>query len=372
MIRLSPGCTRRNNPDIRAFSKRGRLRARLAAVNRGSVTVLKYTSTLSPASQLGSEERMRRSLTGSILFHAAIIALLIGLPWRSHLPDTPPPAVTIVFDEPGSAGASGGSKGGGGEDRGGQMSQAAATSETAPEQTETASAEPSPPEPPAPAPEMPLTSAAPPSPVGMAAPEAPKALEPKAKPKPPRHQVAEAKPPRPHPPTPQAARPTPVENPPVPTPAPPSRSQTAGLQPLPGASIDGTAGQGAGAQAGSGQGTAGAGRGWIGDGDLQGPGDDYLERLRRWLAQYKVYPKDALKRKEEGKAYVSFTIHRDGRVTDPVLERSSGFPALDEAAMRMLRNASPVPPLPAAYRLDEARLTMPIGYSIGFFDKIFG
>jgi protein TonB len=316
---------------------------------------------------------MPRSLTGSILFHAAVVALLIGLPWRSHLPDTPPPAVTIVFDEPGSAGASGGSKGGGGEDRGGQMSQAATTSETAPEQTETASAEPSPPEPPAPAPEMPLTSAAPPSPVGMAAPEAPKApLQPKAKPKPPRQQVAEAKPPRPHPPTPQAARPIPVDNPPVPTPVPPSRSQTAGLQPLPGASTDGTAGQGAGAQAGTGQGTAGAGRGWVGDGDLQGPGDEYLERLRRWLAQYKVYPKDALKRKEEGKAYVSFTIHRDGRVTQPVLERSSGFAALDEAAMRMLRNASPVPPLPAAYRLDEARLTMPIGYSISFLDKIFG
>ena len=142
---------------------------------------------------------------------------------------------------------------------------------------------------------------------------------------------------------------------------------------MPGAAVSGSSGAGAGAAAGSGQGTAGAGRGWVGDGDLQGPGDEYLERLRRWLAKFKHYPPDAIKRKEEGKALVSFTIHRDGRtLSDPVLERSSGYPALDEATMRMLRAASPVPPLPAAYRLDQARLTIPIGYSISFLDRIFG
>jgi protein TonB len=336
------------------------------------VSVLEYTSPLSPASELGSEGRIGRPLTGSILFHAIIAALILGIPWTVPKPDLPPPAITVVFDEPGSAGASGGAKGGGGEDRGGQRSQAASSSETAPEKTETAVAEPSPPEPPAPAPEKPLVSAAPPSPTGLAAPEAPKKPVQKPKPKPVQRQVAEAKPPRPQAPTPPAVQPTPVENPPVQTPAPVSRSQVAGLQPAPGAAMSGTSGQGAGTQAGAGQGTSGAGRGWVGDGDLQGPGDEYLDRLRRWLAKYKAYPKDSLKRKEEGKALVSFTIHRDGRVTDPVVERSSGFPALDEAALRMLRDASPVPPLPVAYRLDQARLTMPIGYSISFLDKIFG
>lgn len=336
------------------------------------MSAIDYTSPLSPASELGSDGRMRRGVAGSLLFHLLIAALIVGLPWMSHLPDLPSPAVTVVFDEPGSAGASGGSLGGGGEQNGGQRSQAAESSESAPQQQETAATEPTPPDPPTPAPEKPLVSAAPPSPVGMAAPEAPKKPVQKPKPKPVQRQVAEAKPPRPQPPSPPVAQPTPVETPPVETPAPVSRSQVAGLQPAPGASTAGTSGAGAAAQAGSGQGTQGAGRGWIGDGDLQGPGDEYLERLRRWLSKYKAYPRDALKRKEEGKAVVSFTIHRDGRVTDPVLERSSGFPALDEAVMKLLRDASPVPPLPAAYRLDEARLTMPIGYSISFLDKIFG
>jgi protein TonB len=332
-----------------------------------------HTSPLSPASKLGAEARMRRPLFGSLLLHAAIAALLIGIPWTSSSPDPPLLEVKVVFDEPGSAGAAGGSAGGGGEDQAGRRSEAAAEPEPPVESTTAEiAAEPVPPEVPVAPPTERVTSPLPPSPDGLLAPlPAPQPTPPKAKPRPPQRPVTQPKPPKAPPaPVQPAMKPTPVE--PVPaTPAPPSRSQVAAAAPPAGAAPTGETGEGASPRSGSGQGTEGTGRGSIGEGPLEGPGDDYLERLRAWLARYKEYPDEAFQKKQEGRVYVSFTVHRDGQLTDPRLERSSGSAALDAATMKLLRVASPVPRLPAAYRLDQARLVMPISYSIGFFDKIF-
>jgi protein TonB len=104
---------------------------------------------------------------------------------------------------------------------------------------------------------------------------------------------------------------------------------------------------------------------------MQGPGDDYLETVRRWLARFKRYPPEADRRKQEGRVLVRFTIARDGRILDPAIVRSSGYPLLDAAALRMLRDGSPVPPLPRWYAGDRATLTMPVDFSIGFFEKLF-
>ena len=47
---------------------------------------------------------------------------------------------------------------------------------------------------------------------------------------------------------------------------------------------------------------------------------------------------------------VSFEIQRDGRVTALRVERTSGVPSLDRSALRAVRDASPLPPLPANWR----------------------
>jgi protein TonB len=120
-----------------------------------------------------------------------------------------------------------------------------------------------------------------------------------------------------------------------------------------------------------GQGTRGAGHGALGDGPIEGPGDDYLDALRRWLAKFKKYPEAALKRKEEGQVVVSFVLARDGTILQSEIERSSGSGAIDRAAIAMLHDASPVPPVPERYRGERLRLTMPVNYEIGFFERMF-
>ena len=129
------------------------------------------------------------------------------------------------------------------------------------------------------------------------------------------------------------------------------------------------AGGGPGDRVGQGIGNEGAGKGAIGGG--AGPGDDYLDRLRRWLNKFKHYPKDAEDKKQEGKLVVSFTILRDGTVRDAQIEHGSGVPALDEAALQMLRDASPVPPLPETYRPDQAAIALPVDYSLGLLHRMF-
>jgi TonB family protein len=50
-----------------------------------------------------------------------------------------------------------------------------------------------------------------------------------------------------------------------------------------------------------------------------------------------------------GSVLVKFTIQRDGRTTDYAVERSSGSPVLDLAAMRAVAQTRSLPPLPAQF-----------------------
>lgn len=61
-----------------------------------------------------------------------------------------------------------------------------------------------------------------------------------------------------------------------------------------------------------------------------------------------------------GEAMVKFTIQRDGRLTDVILERSSGFAALDLSAQRTLLLTRQLPPLPSAF--DQDHLTVHLNF----------
>jgi protein TonB len=117
-----------------------------------------------------------------------------------------------------------------------------------------------------------------------------------------------------------------------------------------------------------GMGLQGSGQGMFGTG--RGPGNDYLEALRRWIARHKTYPPEALKQKQEGSALVAFELARDGTVLSAQIERSSGFPLIDQAVLDMMLRASPVPPIPAAYTGERLSITMPVRFSLGFFDRL--
>jgi protein TonB len=128
---------------------------------------------------------------------------------------------------------------------------------------------------------------------------------------------------------------------------------------------------GRGGSPGAGQGESGAGLGAVGDGPPDGIGDDYLERVRRYVSRYKRYPDDAVRRREEGRVILAFTIARDGSVLRAEVEHSSGHRVIDQAALNMLSAASPVPPLPTTFRGDRITVAMPFAFSLSFFDRLF-
>jgi periplasmic protein TonB len=64
------------------------------------------------------------------------------------------------------------------------------------------------------------------------------------------------------------------------------------------------------------------------------------------LERFKYYPASARSNREHGKAYLSFTINREGRITSARIDRSSGSAALDAETLALAYRAS-FPPPPA-------------------------
>jgi protein TonB len=321
----------------------------------------------------GRKERLRRlAWIASALLHAVVLALLLGL-WQSPHVDELPPIEVALVPGTGDAGTAGGS--GGGATQQGALSQGSEeptpnrAADAAPPESPAKEAVEAQPVPPEPEPQPTETPPAPPTPpqpttATTTTPTPAKPLEPippppPRKPTPPQPTAVAAAPPPPLP-----AKPTPQ---PAPSPAPlPQVAMSPVPQPMPGTPGTGT---GRGGPGGVGQGEAGAGHGIIGNGS--GPGDDYLDRVRRWINKYKKYPDAAIKQKQQGGPLLTIRLRRDGTVLDVEIDKSSGFPLLDQAALAAVRAASPVPPFPDNYTNEEAEIGLPFNFQLGLFDRVF-
>ena len=65
-----------------------------------------------------------------------------------------------------------------------------------------------------------------------------------------------------------------------------------------------------------------------------------------------------------GRVVITFNVHRNGFISDITLLRTSGFAALDSAAMNALRTSSPTVPLPTEYPDDKAFFTVTFLYTL--------
>jgi periplasmic protein TonB len=83
--------------------------------------------------------------------------------------------------------------------------------------------------------------------------------------------------------------------------------------------------------------------------------------LTSHLNRHKRYPDGARARKVQGSATVVFTIDRDGNVLETRIAKSSGSSLLDEAALAVVRRASPVPSPPPSVGLS---LKLPIQFHL--------
>lgn len=73
---------------------------------------------------------------------------------------------------------------------------------------------------------------------------------------------------------------------------------------------------------------------------------EYLARVKRRVERVWVYPEEALAHGVGGELLLVFTLNKAGTLTNIQLVRSSGFPILDEEALRAIKLAAPFDPFP--------------------------
>lgn len=88
-------------------------------------------------------------------------------------------------------------------------------------------------------------------------------------------------------------------------------------------------------------------------------------RILAWLSQYRRYPPSARRARLEGTVEIVVVLLPDGRLVQQRVAQSSGHAVLDQAALELLRRASPVPA--ATFDTGEAaelELHLPIVYRL--------
>lgn len=88
-------------------------------------------------------------------------------------------------------------------------------------------------------------------------------------------------------------------------------------------------------------------------------------RILSWLSQYRRYPASARRARLEGTVEIVVVLLPDGRLVQQRIAQSSGHAVLDQAALELLRRASPVPA--ATFESGDAaqlELHLPIVYRL--------
>lgn len=82
------------------------------------------------------------------------------------------------------------------------------------------------------------------------------------------------------------------------------------------------------------------------------------------LEKYRSYPRSAERRREEGVAYVRFSVDRQGNAHAIRIGRSSGHALLDEETLATVRRATPVPPPPPDIEGERIEVMVPVEFFI--------
>jgi periplasmic protein TonB len=90
----------------------------------------------------------------------------------------------------------------------------------------------------------------------------------------------------------------------------------------------------------------------------------YQAEVLAHLQRYRIYPPDARNRGITGTAMVRFALASSGGVISASLGRSSGAAILDEAALSMVRRASPFPPIPPGLGRSQMDFAAPIRFDL--------
>lgn len=92
--------------------------------------------------------------------------------------------------------------------------------------------------------------------------------------------------------------------------------------------------------------------------------DEYLNQLSRHLSQHYQYPRRARRLGQEGTPLVVFSFDREGELLELHLKTGSGHELLDDAALEMLRDADPLPAVPARMNGQSFSYALPVRFRL--------
>jgi protein TonB len=82
------------------------------------------------------------------------------------------------------------------------------------------------------------------------------------------------------------------------------------------------------------------------------------------LEQHRRYPRQAERLRQQGVAYVRFSVDRQGHASNIRLGTSSGHALLDAETLDTVRRGNPVPPPPADLPGDPVEVMVPVAFSL--------
>jgi protein TonB len=90
----------------------------------------------------------------------------------------------------------------------------------------------------------------------------------------------------------------------------------------------------------------------------------YEQIISAKIRQFEEYPPVARRRHWEGTTVVQLRVTPEGKVMDITVVEKSGYEILDEAALKMVRKASPLPAPPEGLRDRDRTVLVPIKFRL--------
>lgn len=90
----------------------------------------------------------------------------------------------------------------------------------------------------------------------------------------------------------------------------------------------------------------------------------YIIGMKNKIYLYWVYPDAAIRNGWQGKVQIRFSIASDGSLFDTAVVKSSGYPALDDAAVTALKLGAPFAPFPENFGIENLSINGQFEYDL--------
>lgn len=92
--------------------------------------------------------------------------------------------------------------------------------------------------------------------------------------------------------------------------------------------------------------------------------NEYLHKLKKLIEKNKKYPNSAKRLNQTGKVYLSFTIHKNGKIENVFISKNSKFQRLNDATIEIMSNIPIFEPIPNELNKTKWEITVPVSYQI--------